>query len=331
MKPIYFPFTYIPESAGKTLAACFGQLAVYQISGEKVPEDMQNLVKEGIIDIRIPMEISGELLDNIYNDYRVWLDTHQGTEITFLKTMAHKIPYFDQNASSQIRAEIKKTTRQMPAREKSDPLFNAGLFLHMAQEYDLQNERLSRDLRDIGTMEADFMKDLKGVEEDVQSRSMAHKPIEIQDPGRYMTAERLAAWASFMLKDPQESEVFITYETAVIEHIIDIWPETKQINRVDALSLRGEQDDAWASWRHEFVKSLEMLAIQSRPAGVDDLMPFTEVSGSETNFSLILFMVPEKAPRECFAGFIDADALRVDSAKTSSRMTNTLIGIIEEN
>lgn len=331
MKPIYFPFTYIPESVGKDLAACFGQITVYQISGEKVPEDMQNLVEDGILDVRIPMEINSELLDKIHHDYRVWMDTHQGTEIAFLKTMVHNIPYFDENASSQIRAEIKKTTRQTPIPKKPDSLLNAGLFLHMAQEYDLQNERLSRDLRDIDTMEADFMKDLKGEEEDVQSRAMKHKPIEIQDPGRYMTAERLAAWTSFMLKDPQDSEVFITTSRAVIEHIIDIWPETKQINRVDAVSLGGEQDDARASWRREFMKSLEMLATQSRPAGVDDLMPPPEVSGSETNFSLILYVVPDKTPRECFAGFIDTDALRDDSAKTSSRMTNTLIGIVEEN
>ncbi len=331
MKPIYFPFTYIPESAGKTLAACFGQLAVYQISGEKVPEDMQNLVKKGILDIRIPMEINSHLLDRIYNDYRVWIDTHQGTEVAFLKTMAHKIPYFDENASSQIRAEIKKATRQTPIPKKSDFLFNAGLFLHMAQEYDLQNERLSRDLKNIDTMEADFMKDLKGEDEDVQSRAMKHKPIAIQDPGRYMTAERLAAWTSFMLKDPQDPEMFITTSRAVIEHIIDIWPETKQINRIDTVSLGGEQDDAWVSWRREFMKSLEMLAIQSRPDGLDGLTPPPEVSGSEANFSLILYVVPEKAPRKCFAGFIDTDALRDDSAQTSPGMTNTLIGLVEEN
>lgn len=330
MKPIYFPFTYIPESLGKALAACFGQIAVYQISGEKVPEDMQNLVKDGILDIRIPMEINSELLDKIYNDYRVWIDTHQGTEIAFLKTMAHEIPYFDENASSQIRAEIKKTTRQTPIQKKPDSLFNAGLFLHMAQEYDLQNERLSRDLRDIDTMEADFMKDLKGEEEDIQSSAMKHKPIEIQDPGRYMTAERLSAWTSFMLKDPQDSDVFITTSRAVIEHIIDIWPETKQINRFDAVSLGGEQDDAWASWQREFMKSLEMLAAHSQPDGADDMAAPPEASGTKTNISLTLYGVPKKLPRECFSRFVETHALHDDSIKTSPPFKNTIIGLIEE-
>jgi hypothetical protein len=329
MKPIYFPFTFIPESVAKALAACFGQTTVYQISGAKIPDDMQNLVEDGILDIRMPMPINGELLDKIHKDYRAWIDTHQGTEITFLKTMANKIPFFNKDAPSQIRAELKNTIRRNPAQEKPDPLFNAGLFLHMAQEYDFQNERLSRDLRDIDTMEADIIEDLKGEEEDVPVHTVKHKAIEIKDPGRYMTAERIAAWASFMLKDSQRYGLFLTTSRAVVDHILDILPETNQINRFDAVSAGSDKDEAWGSWRSEFMKSLEMLAIHARPAGVDDMRPPPKVSGRETNISLTLYMVPEKAPRECFTRFLDTDSLHEDSTKTGSRIRNTLIGIIE--
>ena len=330
MKSIYFPFTYIPESVGQALAACFGQITVYQISSAKVPEDMQSLAKEGILDIRIPMEINGELLDKIYKDYRGWIDTHQGTEIAFLKTMAHNIPYFDENASSQIKADIKKTTRQMSAQEKPDPLFNAGLFLHMAQEYDLQNERLFRDLRDIDTMEADFLKDLKGEENDIQARTLTHKAIEIKDPGGYMTEERIAAWASFVLKDPRDFGLFITTSRAVAEHFIDIFPEINRIHWFDALFLGDERDNVWVSWRHEFMKSLELLAAHSRPDGADDMTAPPETSGTKTNISLTLYRIPEKTPRECFSRFVETHALHDDSIKTSPPFKNTIIGLIEE-
>jgi len=329
MKPIYFPFTYIPESLGKALAACFGQITVYQISGEKVPEDMQHLVKDGILDIRIPMDINGKLLDKIYNDYRVWIDTHQGTEVTFLKTMAHNIPYFDENASSQIRAEIKKTTRQISAQEKPDPLFNAGLFLHMAQEYDFQNERLFRDLMDIDAMETNFLKDLKGEEDDIQSRTLTHRAVEIKDPGRYMTEERLAAWASLILKDPRDFGLFITTSRAVVEHMVDILPEINRIHRFDTLVTGDEKDNTWVSWRREFMGSLEMLAARSRPDGTDDMPPFPEASGPKTNISLTLYRVPEKTPRECFSGFVETHALHDDSIRTSPPFKNTLIGLVE--
>ncbi|MGA8179914.1 MAG: hypothetical protein WB792_07620 [Desulfobacterales bacterium] len=329
MNPIYFPFTYIPESTAKALAACFGKITVYQMSGAKVPDDMQNMLDNSILDIRVPMEINGGLLDSIYKDYRAWINTHQGTEIAFLKTMARKIPFFDKDASSQIRSELKKTTRQIPTHEKPDSLFNAGLFLHMAQEYDLENERLSRDLMNIDAMEADFMKDLKGEEDDIQAGNTEHAAIKFKDPGRYMTTERMAAWAPVMLKDPQDFGLFITTSRDVIEHIVDNLPETNPIIRFDTVPVGADEDDTWVNWRNEFMKSLEMLATHSQPDAMDNITNPPEVSGSETNVSLTLYMVSDKTPRECFRGFVDTDALQDDLIKTGTGFKDTLIGLVE--
>jgi hypothetical protein len=330
MKPLYFPFTYIPESVGKALAACFGQTAVYLISGTKIPDNMQNLVREGTLDIRIPIEIDGKLLNKIYKEYRGWINTHQGTETAFLKTMAHKIPFFDENASSQIRAELKKTTRQIQPQEKPDPLFNAGLFLHMAQEYDLQNERLSQDMMDIDAMEEDFMKDLKGEEDNDHARTMVHTAIEKKDPGLYMTTERMEAWTSIMLRDPQESRLFITTSRAVIEHIIDIVPETKQVIRFAAVPVNADEDDALSNWRDHLMEALEVLATKSRPDVLDDMANPPEVSGSEIKVSLTLYVIPDKTPHECFAGNVDTGVSQTDLTKTGTRFKNTLIGLVEE-
>jgi hypothetical protein len=330
MKPLYFPFTYISESTGKALAACFGQTAVYQISGKKVPDDMQKSADDGILDIRMPMEINGDLLDKILKEYRAWIDTHEGTETAFLKATADKIPFFHEDASSQIRAELKKTSRQIPPQEKPDPLFNAGLFIYMAQEYDLQNERLLQDLMDIDAMEEDFMKDLKGEDDDDQVRTIARTVSGKEDPGLYMTNERIEAWASLMLKDPQDYGMFITSSRAVLEHILDIVPETKQVIRFDAVPLGVDEDEAWVKWRNDFMKSLEMLATHPRPDAMDGMTNPPEVSGSETKVSLILYMIPDKSPYECFAGCVDTDVFRADSAKTGSRFKNTLIGLVEK-
>jgi hypothetical protein len=329
MKPTYFPFTYIPESVGKALAAYFVQTAVYQISGGKIPDDMQNLVKDGILDIRIPIEIDGELLDNIYKEYRLWINTHQGTETAFLKTMAHKIPFFAEDASSQIRAELKKTTRQIPSQERPDPLFNAGLFLHMAQEYDLQNERLSRDLMDIDAMEEDLMKDLKGENDNDQARTTVRMEIERKDPGLYMTTERMEAWASMMLKDPQDSGLFITTSRAALELLMDILPESQKVIRFDVVSVSDDEDEVLSNWRNILMEALEILSTENRPAVLGDMAAPPEVPGSETKVSLTLYMVPDKTPHECFAGCVAADVSRADSTKTSTHFKNTLIGLVE--
>ena len=205
MKPLYFPFTYIPKSAGKTLSACFRQTAVYQISGTKIPKDMQELSRNGILDIRIPVEANGKFLDNVLKDYRAWVNIHQGTETAFLAAMANKIPFFDENASSQIRADLKKIGKQIPAEEKPDPLFNAKLFLHMAQELDLQNAGLDQDLMDIDAMEDDFMKNLKWEDDDDHARAVVRRQWDKNDPGHFMTTERINAWVSLMLQAPQAS------------------------------------------------------------------------------------------------------------------------------
>ena len=330
MKPIYFPFTYIPESVGKVLAAWFGQTAVYQISGTKVPDDMQKLAKEGVLEIQIPLEINDALLDKIYKDYRGWISTHQGTEITFLKTMAYKIPFFDDNTSSQIRAEIKKTTRQIPPKEKPHPLFNAGLFLHMAQEYDRQNENLSLDLMAINAMEEDVMKDLKGEQDNDQARTRVYTAIERQDPGLYMTTERIAAWASFMQNDPQDSGLFITTSRAVIEYIIDMVPDAQEIIRFDAAPLGTDEDDAWRNWRNEFMKTLKMLATHPRPVTIENMASPPEIPGSQIKSYLRVYLIPDKTPHQCFAGCVGPDVFQAGMTKPRSRFKHTLIGLIKK-
>lgn len=330
MKPIYFPFTYIPESMGKILAVWFGQIAVYQMSDTKTPDEMQKLAKEGILDVHIPMDINGELLDQIYKEYRVWISHHQGTETAFLKAMAHKIPFFDDNASSQMRAQIKKLSRQISPEEKSHPLFNAGLFLHIAQEYDRQNETLSRDLMAIDAMEEDAMKDLKGEDNNDQARTRMHMAIERQEPGYYMTAERIEAWASFMLNDLQEYGLFVTTSRAVVESIIDLAPKTQEIIRFDAVVLGADETDEWINWRNEFMKTLEVLATHPRPVTIDNMASPPEIPGNKIKSSLTLYIIPDKTPHGCFAGFVGPDVFQPDMTKPRTRFKHTLIGLIEK-
>ena len=253
MNPLYFPFTYIPKSAGKALSACFRQIAVYQVSGTKIPEDMQKLSRDGILDIRIPLEVNGEFLDKILKDYRAWVYNHQGTETAFLAAMANKIPFFEESASSQIRADLKKIGKQIPLKEKPDPLFNAKLFLHMAQEFDLQQKGLNQDLMDIDAMEHDFMKNLKWEDDDDHARDIARRQWDREDPGHYMTTERINAWASLMFQDSQISGLFITTSRAVLEHLIETVPEMEQMICLDAIPLAVDKNETLSNWQNSLI------------------------------------------------------------------------------
>jgi hypothetical protein len=331
MNPIYFPFTYIPESVGKALAACFRQTAVYQISGTKIPEDMQELSRDGILDIRIPVEVNGEFLDKILKDYRAWVKIHQGSETAFLAAMANKIPFFDESASSQIRADLKKIEKQIPLKEKPDPMFNAKLFLHIAQEFDLQQKGLDEDLMDIDAMEYDFMKNLKWEDDDDHARAVAQRQWDNDDPGHYMTTERINAWASLMLQDSQISGLFITTSRTVLEHLIETVPEMEQVTCLDVIPLGVDKNETFSNWQNSLIKTIEMLATENWPVSMDDMASPPEISGKETNVKLTVYIVPNKTPHECFADRVDTDVFQAGSAQTSTRFKNTLIGLVEKS
>ena len=330
MNPIYFPFTYIPKSVGKALSACFRQTAVYQISGTKIPDEMQELSRDGILDIRIPVEVNGEFLDKILKDYRSWINTHQGTETAFLTAMAKKIPFFDENASSQIRADLKKSGKQISPQEKPDPLFNTKLFLQIAQEFDLQKKGLGRNMMDIEAMEDDFMKNLKWEDDDDHARAVARKVLENDDPGHYMTTERINAWASLMLQDPQASGLFITTSRAVLEHLIDIVPEMEEVIRFDAIPMGVDEGEMPSNWQDDLMETLEKLATENWPVPIDDMANPPEIPGKEKSVSLTLYIVPNKTPYECFADCVESDVFQAESVKTDTRFKNTLISLIEK-
>jgi hypothetical protein len=330
MKPIYFPFTYISKPAGEALAACFAHTAVYQLTSSKIPNEMRESADDGLFEIRIPVNDDEEKLDAILKEYRTWADVHRGSEFGFLKFMADKIPYFDETSSSQIRALIKKTGEKDPSPEEPAPLLHARLFLHMAQELDLQNDRLTRDLVGVEVMEEDFMKELKGENEDDPARAAAIKALETDDPGHYMTEERIESWALLMQQDPRVSGLFITSSRAVLDLLLDRMSEMEEVTRFDAVPAGVPDAEALATWQDELIKHLENLATGPWPAEAEAIADPPEVPGSETTASLTLFIAPGRAPHEFFVQCLETDALQAESTPDSPRFKNTLIGLVEK-
>jgi hypothetical protein len=330
MKPLYFPFTYISKPAAQALAACFAQTAVYQLSTSKVPDEMRESADQGLFEIRIPVNDDGEKLDAIVKEYRNWADVHRGSEIGFLKFMADKIPFFDETASSQIRALIKKTGEKAPSPEKPAPLVHARLFLHMAQELDLQNDRLTRDLVAVEAMEEDFMKELKGEDEGDPARIAAINALETDDPGHYMTQERIESWALLMQQDPQASGLLITSSRAVLDLLMDRMPEMEEVTRFDAVPAGVPDAEARATWQDELIQHLGNLATGPWPGKIEVLVDPPEVPGSESTVALTLFIAPGKTPHEFFADCLETDAVKAESKQDSPGFKNTLIALVEK-
>jgi len=330
MKPVYFPFTFISKPVCQTLAACFRQTAVYQISSTKVPDEMQKLAKSGILDIRIPMECDGEKLDEILKQYRSWANSHQGSEIAFLKSIADEIPFFDETFARQITADIKSKGARQNRSQKSDPLLNAALFLYLAQEYDMQNLTLNQDLLAIKAMEQNFMKNLKGENHALNEEIAPEKTLEAHDPGHYMTKERIQAWAALMQHDKQASGLFITSSRLMFEHLIDVTPEAEKVLSFDAVPVLDNRVEEIEKWQEELMKNLEMLTTIVWLAKTDSIINAPEIPGCEIKASLTLYIVPGKTPHEFFNRYVEHDVFNYKEKYQRVKLKNTLLGLIEE-
>jgi hypothetical protein len=329
MKPIYFPFTFISKPIVEALSACFKQTAVYQISSQKVPENMQEWRKSGTLDIRIPVEGDEKKLDKILADYKAWINLHQGSEIAFLKTQADKIPIFDETSSSQIRDDIKKKIRENQSQEQPDDLFNARLFLQIAQEFDLQNIELKQDLLLFETKEQDLMKNLKGENEDLHLKIAGNRTLEADDPGHYMTKERIMSWTRLMQHDQQVSGLFVTSSRAMLEYLIDIAPEVEKLICFDAIPVFENRVEEMERWQVGLMESLEMLATNQLPSSTDGIFNAPAAEGCERKVALTLYIVPGETPHDFFVRCVEGDLFCAKDENQKTGIKNTLIGLFE--
>ena len=341
MKPIYFPFTCIFDLSAETISAIFGQIVVYRPSSKNPPEMMQELAKTGVIDIRMPVKKDENKLDAILKDYKSWLNLHLGDKqgmTAFFKTHANKIPFFDDTITAQIKADIRKKLRQKQPETKPDPLFNARIFLSIAQEFDTQNWEINQKLFMVEEMQQKLIENIKGEIDSSYIENAennlpescdlpeSYDPGAYDDPGAYMTANRIKAWALLMQHDPQGSGLFITDSSSAFEYLIDKASRAEIIAGFDSIPLQKNSVEKADKWRDNFMKQLEIIARNPWPTSTDKIVNPRFAKNSDTKVSLTLAIVPGKTPHEFFAGCCGYNQ---PESKEKSRFQNTLLGLVE--
>ncbi len=336
MKPIYFPFTYITQPVVEAARACFQQLVVYQPSNQKVPDKMQQWAKNGILDIRVPVKRDEQKLNAIVNNYRTWANIHQESGISFFKTQIDAIPFFGESSVEQIRADIKKSSQDAQSQKKPDHLFNVRLFLQIAQEFDMQSWEIDRELRLCENMELDLMQNLKGQDDFSDKGLIGNRALETDDPHSYMIPERMEAWTYLMHYDQSEydhemSGLFITSNRSVLEYLIDQTPAAEKLCGFDSIPAYKNEAHDLKEWRAGLMQHLDMLVENEWNGSFDIISKAPAAPGCDKKFSLTLYVVPQKTPRDFFASFIKHKAGLLNAKNTGVRFKNTLIGLIEPN
>ncbi|MDO9265091.1 MAG: hypothetical protein Q7U02_14070, partial [Desulfosalsimonadaceae bacterium] len=215
MKPVYFPFTYIPEPIARQISRLFGRTIVYLPMPAGFPKAMRQLETDGCIDLRVPYPEDGDRLVQSCREFKTWGGQHYGDGASLKKAFSEG--FYNQSFTAQIRSDILKFDKAVDV--SPDPAFSARLFLLMAQELDAQQHDIDLELALSMAAERELFARLNGRE------SMPDLPGEQAknaDYGTVMTAARLSAWSHLFYKDAPESCFLVTNSRASVDQMMEL-------------------------------------------------------------------------------------------------------------
>jgi len=332
MKPIYFPYTYVPQWVAEALAACFKQFTVYQPSGRKLPSEMQPWIEANVMQIRVPVQTQDDAIAKAAKEFRVFADLHDDSKN--LKTAVFRgqqgaIPYFGESTVSRIVSDVKKSSRSASDRADFDPVFSAQVFLDFAQEFDRQSAELNRDLCVNKRHSRDLLKEISGEKENGLPVTPLSAEIKVEDSAEYMALDRFQAWLRLYMIDPVHSGLFITSSPAVFNHLIENLTASQKVMQVEELPVIGAKDDAAISWRDSFLIQIKQL-IENREGAAEHTFGDVPLSPDQrSNVRLTLHRVSGQGPSDIFSRIFENQNSDTLKPNLSAEAGNTLIGLID--
>jgi len=333
MKPVFFPFTYISRPVAETLSNLFGKIVVYQPSHQKTSETMEELSQSGMIDIRVPVIKDKNILNAMLKECRAWINLHQGDKgmvKEFFKAHKDTIPFFNDSLTPQIKADIKKRSEGNQQKIKPDFLLGAILFLHIAQEFDMQNWEINHEFNIIEGMEKNLIENLKG-EPSVLLNNTGKRTSTTDDPGDYMTKDRIKAWSLIMQYDHDISGLFITNSKVAFDYLVDKTPEAKIIYKCNSILADKNSIQKTEKWRNSLMKHLETPAENPWQNSTDEISKEFDIIECNEKVSMTFSLVPGETPYNFFSRCAGIKPHKDIEITEDIRLKNTLLGLIEFN
>ncbi len=313
MKPIYFPFTYIPETIATPLSQFLGRIIVLQPVLNNQPKVLCRLAENGYIDTYVPYIEDEDRLNNCLKEFIQWGRLHQGDEAS-LKDI-FKNGFSSQTFTSQIRTDILKD--QENDSFDPDPVFLSRLFLLVAQELDLQQNEIDQELASSIDDERVLFAHMTGEEKKFDPSG---KSLFKNDYGMYMTGSRMDAWFQLMKNAVHESAFFVTNSPAVMAEMADHITNLEMIFSVKGISC--EQPE---TVKRELEHCLTHLAMT--PWFGPDQMSLPDFNckvDQKLNFKL--YLLPEADPVDVCNFFLKD---KIVLKQHESSWLNLLIGFFE--
>lgn len=246
---VLFPFTWIAEDRARKVSSWLGSpLMLLQTTG-RLCEDIARLERQGYVSPKCPVPEKDEALRLRIEGCRKWLEVHpQRQDMAFLKAAA-RLPSDGEAMSAHIRGEILRYHRHEPPAETRDPLLDALVFLHLAEELDREHMAVEAELKRVEHLETAVFRKLIGEDAETDELSMAGldgmiSEGDTEEPDH--PGERLRSWALLALQEPDLPDVWLTTSRLVMESLIEAVPEIGE--RKVTLRWREDPETASAEW-----------------------------------------------------------------------------------
>ncbi len=328
----YMPYTYIEDQYIHKLTRALGPVSVYFPTPADIPDHMLAWARKEMLDPRCPQGIQADQLCRAINEFKAWADLHQGKiadMAAFFKSRKGRPPMRDETSPTSIGDQIRKFGQPGP-QESGDPIFQAALFLAMAQEYDQQLDAVAQDLGAVTAMEQEMLSRLTGVVQDPgdgirPARDAGNSAGEF-DSGAFMTAQRVQAWSELACRDirPQPYILFVTPSPAVLDYLLDQFAHVQGPLKIDPdLDADGVCDS-----NPKVMGALNALAFAEDPAARPPDDRHDRPSGTNSA-DLVLYALPGLSPHYFPYRLVGADSLAEPPPAPSHGPINTLIGLLE--
>lgn len=329
MMPIFFPYTYLSPRVLEPVSILFGKILIYQPFDKLFPPDLEESSRSGKIEIRIPLMDNDKKLKAILKEYRTWADLHHISQREYHKITRSLNLSTQDPMSSQIRQEIRDRMSGEKERDTLTPSDNARIFLTLAQEFDMQQAGLSKDIDTFQNMQQQLFKDLKGDEFD-GSDSFSSADSSQPDSHDYMTSERLFAWSHLLCHDTRIPCVFITTSSSAFQMVSEKAGLIRTISGFDRRPVEISNKEKPFDRRRALTDYLDQITQadeESLPA-----QPFEKAdapaAGREYSARLTLSMVPNQSPAKVFGKLI-RPSIKKTAATDDALCRNTVLALIE--
>ncbi|MBW2218381.1 MAG: hypothetical protein JRF40_02645 [Deltaproteobacteria bacterium] len=330
MTPIYFPYTFIPDTLLSAIFPVFGRIAVYQPSSSVIPsssiimEKIKKISEQDLIETRLPLKKYNGMVENVFKDYMNWADYHDKDQIRILKSHMDSIPFFNDSSSFNVKSEISKNSNKIKD-QKFSPDFRAGLFLMHAQDLDIKHAEIDRGLKAVQNRTEDMLMELKG-----ENATSNHENLmnDTDGPSFYMLKERLDAWTCLMFQDMPESCLFLTANKEVTNILFDDFHGAQKVLDYPKIPFFKGRENVLENWQREFKEYVCNLAVQTDPQSCNVPPEPSVVSDCEESFSFKLYAIYGETPARFFSRFSEQFSCGQPEKNNPSNCINTLIGLI---